>query len=106
MPPEAIPTTLWRSLDAVSPKGERFRMDIALGAPQPQGEDCACAVSITQLFEPARLIHGIDGWQVTQLAMGFVLSQLKHFQDSGGELRWAGTAELLDLKEMAVAPLF
>lgn len=80
-------------------------MDIALGVPQPHGEDSACALFITRLFEPARFIHGVDGWQSTQLAMGFTLSRLKHFLEMGGELRWAGTEMLVDLTEMAPSPL-
>jgi hypothetical protein len=90
-----------RSIVAVSPNGDRLTVVLTIGQPyQVTQEEWAIPVSMTGLHDGLRDIHGIDAWQVIQLAYRFIIQLLGYFVEDGGKLYWAETEEPLVLQDL------
>lgn len=95
-----------RKLDAVDTDGRPFEMTIRIAAPRPHPQgDWTCQVQITELFEPARALFGIDSWQAMQICLQMTLSVLLDFVARGGQLFYAGTRQPVAPLSLFAKPL-
>ncbi len=90
-----------RSILAVKPNGERLTVVLAIGHPyEVTPEQWAIPVSMSGLHSRLGDIHGIDAWQVIQLAYEFVVQLIGHFVEEGGKLYWPETEEPIEPEEL------
>jgi hypothetical protein len=90
-----------REIFAISPKGEKKKLHIALGKPyQVIKDEWTCPVQIKGLYENLRGINGIDSWQALTLAMILIHQLLSYFLENGGKLYWKEGGEEISLKEI------
>jgi hypothetical protein len=73
-------------------KGEtrKSRLQVKVGAPQPDGEDWYCPVCIKGLDSKERRIFGVDSWQALTLALRLVEAMLRREVRQGGQLYYLG----------------
>jgi len=90
-----------RTILAVKSNGERLAVVLAIGQPyEVTPEEWAIPVSISGLHSPLGDIHGIDAWEVIQLAYEFIAQLIGHFVGEGGKLYWPETEEPIELDEL------
>ena len=90
-----------RSLVAVKPNGERIAVELAIGHPyELTPEEWAISVSMRGIRARLGDIHGIDAWQVIQLAYSFIGQLMEQFVEEGGRLYWPETDEPIELHEL------
>jgi hypothetical protein len=90
-----------RSMLAVKANGERLTVVVSIGQPyEVTPEEWAVSVAIPGLHSRIGDIHGIDAWQVVQLADELVVQLLGYFVDEGGKLYWPETGEPIELDEL------
>lgn len=76
-----------RRLFAVSAKGEKLALHIAVGRPyRVDNVSWACPVSIEGLHAKLHDAVGIDSWQALSLATGLTRQLLGYFLEDGGKL--------------------
>ena len=80
-----------RELIAVSMDGERFKVLLSVGAPQPGPHDSwICTTSTEGLPHQPIVTHGADSLQALLLAIQTIRGQLEHFVKGGGKLYLPG----------------
>ena len=90
-----------RSILAVKPNGERLTVVLSIGQPyEVTPEEWAISVSVSGLHSRLGDVHGIDAWQVVQLAYELMAQLIGHFVEEGGKLYWPETGELVELDEL------
>jgi hypothetical protein len=90
-----------RTILAVKPNGKRFTVVLAIGQPyEVTPEEWAIPVSMSGLHSRLGDIHGIDAWQVIQLAYEFIVQLIGHVVEEGGRLYWPETEEPIELDEL------
>lgn len=90
-----------RTVKAKNPDGNEFDMALEIGPPyRMELNQWGCSVRVTNLFEPARDIYGMDSWQAAQLAFRFISKILRDFVSRGGTLYWKETMEPLTVNEL------
>jgi hypothetical protein len=77
-----------RMLVGRSADGTQVDIEIQIGTPYRDGEDWACPVSITPLYDRLADIHGIDSFQAVSLALRLVHRLLENFKEKGGTLSY------------------
>src|SRR5689334_12822526 len=86
-----------RKLVGRSANGEQFDIEIQIGTPFRDGEDWACPVSMTPLYDRLANIYGVDSFQAVSLALRLVRRLLDNFREKGGTLSYP-TGEDFDLR--------
>ena len=90
-----------RAVKAKDADGNQFDMTLELGIPyQKDLNQWGCSVRVTNVFEPARDIYGMDSWQAVQLAFQFVSRMLEDFVARGGRLYWKESMQPLSVREL------
>jgi len=90
-----------RRIFAIAPDGAIFNIHIFVGAPyKVSEEEWACAVGLEGLHSSLRDQHGIDSWQVLQLAYQLINQLLVYFIEDGGRLYWSKEGEPITLSEL------
>jgi hypothetical protein len=90
-----------RSILAVKPNGERLTVVLSIGQPyEVTPEEWTISVSVSGLHSRLGDIHGIDAWQVIQLAYELIVQLIGHFVEEGGKLHWPETGEPMKLDEL------
>lgn len=90
-----------RSLFAISAKGEKLTLRIAVGRPyQVDDVSWACPVSIEGLYTKLHDAVGVDSWQALTLAIGLTRQLLDHFLEGGGKLYWEEGGEEVTLNDL------
>jgi hypothetical protein len=83
----ATPTVASISIDAVSPDGEAFVIDLAVGTPyQCEAGDWACPIALDGLYSRLLDQHGVDSFQALCLAIRLAANLLQAFREKGGKL--------------------
>jgi hypothetical protein len=97
-----------RELYAVAADGRGFGVKLGIGQPYRITQDeWACAVQLSGLHENLSDAHGIDSWQVLQLAQQLAAQLLGYFIQDGGRLFWKKDGEQVQLSELfAKCPAF
>jgi hypothetical protein len=75
------------SIDAISPKGEAFTIELEIGTPyerEPGG--WACPVALTGLYDRLAEARGVDSFQALCMAISLAQDLLHGFRDKGGKL--------------------
>jgi hypothetical protein len=90
-----------RRIAAVSPKGEKLTLRVAVGRPyQVDDVSWACPVSIEGLYDKLHDAVGIDSWQALSLALGLARQLLGHFLEDGGKLYWEEGGSEMTLRDL------
>ncbi len=90
-----------RIVKAKDSTGKEFDMALEVGLPiQKDLNQWRCSVRVTNVFEPARDIYGMDSWQAVQLAFQFISRLLEDFVSRGGQLYWQESMEPLAVREL------
>lgn len=90
-----------RSVLAVTQSGERLTVTPTIGFPyEITSEEWACPVSLRGLDTQIVDIHGIDAWQVIQLAYELLVQLMGQFIKGGGKLYWPESEEPMELDEL------
>jgi hypothetical protein len=75
------------SIDAISPKGEAFVIEMAVGAPyRCETGEWACPIALGGLYDRLADIHGEDSFQALCLAIRLAQDLLWDFREKGGKL--------------------
>jgi hypothetical protein len=83
----ATPTVASISIDAVSPEGEAFVIELEVGTPyQCETGEWACPIALGGLNDGLRDIHGEDSFQALCLAIRLAQDLLQGFREKGGKL--------------------
>ncbi|WP_374563695.1 hypothetical protein [Ideonella sp.] len=86
-----------RSFLAIQPDGQSIRVTVQIGLPyEVASEEWAVPVSMEGLHDRLGDLHGLDSWQVVQLAFEFIVQLLEHFVRGGGSLCWLDTHDRFD----------
>jgi|SRR6185369_6979030 len=75
------------SIDAVSPEGEAFVIELEVGTPYKcETGEWACPIALGGLYDHLGDMHGEDSYQALCLAMRLAQDLLQDFRDKGGKL--------------------
>jgi hypothetical protein len=75
------------SIDAISPEGEAFVIELEIGTPYECGpEEWACPVALHGLYDRLPDVHGGDSYQALCLAIRLAQDLLQDVLDKGGRL--------------------
>lgn len=76
------------SLDAVRANGEKFVLELAIGAPfiSERHQTWACPVTLRPIFSEPQEVAAADSLQALSLALRVARSLLEDFTDKGGKL--------------------
>jgi hypothetical protein len=75
------------TIDAVSPEGRAFLIELKIGAPfQCKTGEWACPVTVNGLANRPQEAHGEDSYQALCLAISFAQNLLQDFRKKGGKL--------------------
>ncbi|HEY3814159.1 MAG TPA: hypothetical protein VGL66_13120 [Caulobacteraceae bacterium] len=82
-----MPVVASISIDAVSPEGETFVVELAVGMPyQCETGEWACPVALGGLYDRLSDIRGEDSFQALCLAIRLAQDLLQDFCEKGGKL--------------------
>lgn len=87
------------TLQARTPTGEAFELEILLGAPAPlRTDEYSCSLHIAGLeqYRTVRDIRGTSAFQALSLAIDYARNALDAFVADGGELRAGGDVFAVD----------
>lgn len=92
MPP--TPNIASLSLDAVRATGEKFVLELAIGAPfiSERHQTWACSLTLHPIFAGPQEVAGEDSVQALSLALRAARSLLEDFTEKGGKLLLDGEA--------------
>jgi hypothetical protein len=86
---------------AVSAKGEKQRLLLAVGRPCRVDEvSWACPVCLEGLLNKLRDAVGVDSWQALGLAAGLIRQLLGYYVENGGKLYWEEGGEEITLNDV------
>lgn len=76
------------SLDAVLATGEKFVLELAIGAPfiSERHQTWACSLTLHPIFSEPQEVAAADSLQALSLALRVARSLLEDFSDNGGKL--------------------
>lgn len=89
-----MPTIASLSLDAVRANGEKFVIELAIGAPfiSERHQTWACSLTLNPLFAKPQEVAGDDSVQALSLTLRAARSLLEDFTEKGGKLLLDGEA--------------
>jgi len=83
----ATPTVASISIDAVSPEGEVFVIELEVGTPYHcETGEWACPISLRGLYDRLRDMRGEDSFQALCMAVSLAQDLLQDFRGKGGRL--------------------
>ena len=87
-------------IDCLTDKGERHRLRVQIGRPEPVGEDFQCQWAIRGLHEITAPIVGGDAVQSLTLTLGMIRSSLAVLEQKGYALTYPGGKESVGLDDI------
>jgi hypothetical protein len=83
----STPTVAEISIDAISPEGEAFVIELEIGTPYERGrDDWACPVALRGLYARLADPSGVDSFQALCMAISLAQDLLQAFRLKGGRL--------------------
>jgi hypothetical protein len=83
----ATPAVASISIDAVSPEGEAFVIELGVGTPyRCETREWACPVALDGLYDRLTDTRGEDSFQALRMAICLAQDLLQGFREKGGKL--------------------
>jgi hypothetical protein len=83
----STPTVARTSIDAISPEGGAFTIDLEVGTPyQRETGEWACPVALHGLYDRLAEACGENSFQALCMAISLAQDLLQSFRDKGGKL--------------------
>jgi hypothetical protein len=90
-----------RTVLAIEPNGWEFCLTLGVGRPyEISPGEWACPLFMEGLHERLVDQHGVDSWQILQLAYQLIAQLLGYFVQDGSALYWPESRERMTLSEL------